>query len=116
MKHLLVTSAMFFCLGVMGNMAQSSVVSAQPDQLQRLGSPASGTTLDQIRGAGIGSSFSAPGSFLQSPANSPTGSVLENGIKGNAFSGDSGIVNVIQNSGNNVRIDSSVHLNLRFVK
>ncbi|MHB1287336.1 MAG: hypothetical protein ACYCYP_12445 [Leptospirales bacterium] len=123
MKHLLLTTTMFFTMATIGmgtpSIAapyQDPVQSENPGDLGLLGIPQSSKSLDGIRGAGLGLNMINPGALTQNPMVPSPGTVFQNGVTGNAFSGDSGIVNVIQNSGNNVRINSSVHLNLSFIK
>ena len=126
MKHLLLTTTMFFTMATIGMVTPSIAApyqnpgqSANSGDLGLLGAPQSGESLDGIRGAGLGLNIIDPGAMTTNAQNAmipAPGTVLQNGVTGNAFSGDSGIVNVIQNSGNNVRINSSVHLNLRFIK
>ncbi len=97
--------------------AQSPAPSPAIQSLEEsLGTPQAGNRLDRVRGEGLGNAALDPASMLQGGSIGNAGQTISNGIKGNAFSGDSGIVNVIQNTGNNVVIDSSVNLNLRFLK
>ncbi len=97
--------------------AQSPAASPAIQSLEEsLGAPQAGNRLDRVRGEGLGNPAIDPASMLQGSSVGNAGQAISNGIKGGAFSGDSGIVNIIQNSGNNVMIDSSVNLNLKFIK
>lgn len=111
---------MFWLAGISAPVPVTATSQQAPPESQSiggiLGSPEAGQKLDSIRGAGLGNISLDPASLTQNPTIMNAGESIDNGIKGNAFSGDSGIVNIIQNSGNNVVIDSSVNLNLKFVK
>ena len=117
MKRIVATSLWMFWLAIG---LFPPVVRAQSPAIQSLeeslGNPQAGSRLDRVRGEGLGDPAIDPASMLQGSSMGNTGQTISNGIKGNAFSGDSGIVNVIQKSGNNVMIDSSVNLNLKFIK
>jgi hypothetical protein len=121
MKRFVVSAIwMFWLAGISTPFPVSATPQQAPPGSQSLGgilgSPEAAQKLDRIRGEGLGNIAIDPASLTQNPTIMNAGESIDNGIKGNAFSGDSGIVNVIQNSGNNVVIDSSVNLNLRFVK
>lgn len=94
-------------------------VNAIQDQVlpDLLGAPVSGSMLDHTRGMGGVSNQSNVDTItsqLQNATADITGSNFSNMITTGAFAGASGIVNVIQNAGNNVVIDNSVQVNLTF--
>ena len=91
-------------------------VNAIQDQVlpDLLGAPVSGSMLDHTRGMGSQSNTDTIYSNLQNATADITGSNFSNMITTGAFAGASGIVNVIQNAGNNVVIDNSVQVNLSF--
>lgn len=91
-------------------------VNAIQDQVlpDLLGAPVSGSMLDHTRGMGGQSNTDTIYSNLQNATADITGSNFSNMITTGAFAGASGIVNVIQNAGNNVVIDNSVQVNLSF--
>lgn len=85
------------------------------ESLEFLGTPVPGGQLKHERGAGLGHMID-PSVLGQNGALLSSVPTIGNGIAGNAFSGSKGIFNVIQNTGNNVNISSSINMNLRFIK
>ncbi|AFS54248.1 hypothetical protein ACSYAY_06750 [Leptospirillum ferriphilum] len=121
MKRIVVSGLwmLWIVTGILVQVARAQSPAASPvlqSLEESLGTPQAGSRLERVRGEGLGNTALDPASMLQGASIGNAGQTISNGIKGNAFSGDSGIVNVIQNTGNNVVIDSSVNLNLRFVK
>jgi hypothetical protein len=83
-----------------------------------LGAAVSARTLDHARGGFMQNDASLSGVMSNNSVTFGQGSNVSfsNVLGGNAFQNASGVVNVIQNNGNNVLIQNMVQLNLQFRK
>ena len=83
-----------------------------------LGPHVSSKALDRARGGFMQNDASLSGVLFGNNVTFGEGSQVSftNSLGGNAFRNASGVVNVIQNNGNNVLIQNTVQLNLQFRK